>query len=359
MQKPSIPYPDFPLFAHASGQWAKKIRGKLYYFGVWDNPQAALEKFTIERDGLYAGRGRQTVTTPANYTTVGSLIKSFLAVKESKLGTDDLTETSYKEYVTTCEVIKRNLGDRDVKTLVDTDFANLRQALSRGKGKGKGGVANYSPTTLKRRLTVARMFFKYAGCQPGEALKSPKKSKLREARKARGELLYTSDELRTLVANADPHLKAMILLGINAAFGPQDCELLPATAVSDGWVSFARNKTGIDRKAKLWPETIEALGEIEHSQRVFNGKIWSRHVIAREFKTLCEKCEVRNIGFYSLRRTFETIATTADVSQAVIDNVMGHSRDDMASIYRQRIFDSQIEKCCDHVRQWYLGSLAI
>jgi hypothetical protein len=54
--KPAKPSPEFPLLAHVAGAWAKKVRGRLFYFSPWSGPQAALESYRAQKDDLYAGR---------------------------------------------------------------------------------------------------------------------------------------------------------------------------------------------------------------------------------------------------------------------------------------------------------------
>jgi hypothetical protein len=53
--KPAKPYPEFPLYPHPLGYWAKKIRGRMHYFGRWEDPDGALAKYNAEKDDLHAG----------------------------------------------------------------------------------------------------------------------------------------------------------------------------------------------------------------------------------------------------------------------------------------------------------------
>ena len=46
----------FPLTQHKTGQWCKKIHGKLYYFGT--EKQAAYERYLREAANLHAGDPR-------------------------------------------------------------------------------------------------------------------------------------------------------------------------------------------------------------------------------------------------------------------------------------------------------------
>jgi len=77
-RKPGKPYDGYPLFAHHNGQWAKKIRGKLYYFGLWKTPEGALRKYLEERDDLHAGR---TPRVQGDGLTVAALANHFMTHK--------------------------------------------------------------------------------------------------------------------------------------------------------------------------------------------------------------------------------------------------------------------------------------
>ncbi len=49
------PYQEIPLFAHQNGYWAKRIKGKQWFLGVWADPDAALQKYPDEVDEIQAG----------------------------------------------------------------------------------------------------------------------------------------------------------------------------------------------------------------------------------------------------------------------------------------------------------------
>jgi len=72
--------PNFPLFPHPAGCWAKKCRGKVFYFGkVADDPsgQAALEEWDRVKEARLAGREPRATTEGF---TVAELCDRFLQV---------------------------------------------------------------------------------------------------------------------------------------------------------------------------------------------------------------------------------------------------------------------------------------
>ncbi len=93
--KPAKPTPDFPLFPHATGYWAKKIRGKLYYFGPWSEPAAALKKYVEQKDDLHAGRRPRP---DRGEVTVRDICNAFLNQKQLLVDSGELSPRTWREY---------------------------------------------------------------------------------------------------------------------------------------------------------------------------------------------------------------------------------------------------------------------
>ena len=155
----------------------------------------------------------------------------------------------------------------------------------------------------------------------------------------------------------------MILLGINAGYGNTDCSRLEPKHLNlqTAWADFPRPKTGIHRRAKLWPETVQAITAWQ-AERTDNdaGRVFARsnEGIVRDVAKLLHKIELngrKHLGFYSLRHTFLTIGEETRDFPAV-QLVMGHSDNSMASHYRERISDDRLEAVADYVRKWLFGA---
>src|SRR5437870_3227265 len=98
--KPDKPYPEFPPFAHATKRWAKKIRGKLHYFGPWDNPDGAVEKYLEEKDDLHAGRKPRQDFENVEVMDVAS---AFLIEKRAAVESGVLSPRTFAGYKEACD----------------------------------------------------------------------------------------------------------------------------------------------------------------------------------------------------------------------------------------------------------------
>jgi integrase len=272
---------------------------------------------------------------------------------------------------------------RLVDDLAAEDFENLRRHIAK----------RWGPVRLGNEVQRVRSVFKYgfeAGLMDrparfGPGFKKPSRKVLRLARASKGSKMFDAGQLRTILDAADLTMRAMVFLGVNCGFGPADVANLPLTAVDlkAGWVEFPRPKTGVPRRCPLWNETIVAVRtaldrrpdarDAADAGLVFitkYGKRWAKadvetdpetgkvtmslnQPVTEQFSKLLRKLKLNRpgLGFYALRHTFETIGGDSR-DQVAVDALMGHIRDDMASLYREKIEDARLESVTRHVHGW-------
>lgn len=370
-RKPDKPYPGFPLYSHRNGQWCKRIRKTIHYFGTWDDPQAAVDLYEFQREALYAGR---TPPVPGSSAlTLVTLCNAFTDAKQSLHFSGELTRRTWDDYNASCQLLVKSLGgDRLIEGLIPADFDRHREMLAK----------KWGPVRLGNEIVRVRSIFHYAynaglidkPIRFGPHFKRPSAKAMRLAKADAGLRLFTRAELKAVLDVADEPMKTMILLGINCGLGNSDIGKMERRHVDlvGRWLNFPRPKTGIPRRARLWPETITGLRKAfkvqrvprnsEDDNRVFltkYGRPWHKgtrdNPITKEMSKLLKEAKLERAGlnFYALRHTFQTIGEECG-DLAAVRFVMGHAPHvrDMSAVYRESISDLRLLSLSNHVHLW-------
>ena len=372
-QKPKKPYPDFPLTAHPRGQWCKKIRGKIFYFGAWDNPDAALAKYCEDRDDLQAGR------TPQRHggLTLSDMVNLYLRAMDAKRELGELSALSFRDYKWTGEKILEHFGRTpDPEKIRPAEFTAFRNWI----------VGQYAASRAGKTINVCKMIFRWAYESEhiehmprfGPDFKVGTKRANRIAKANKNGKLFTADEIKSLMDATDHQFRTMILLGINCGLGNLDIADLRESHIVDGWIDYPRSKTGVERRIPLWAETREGLRVVLESRpqpkseddadRVFLTNRGRPFLVIRDdgrrtdkigtrFGNLLRKSDFnrKGLGFYALRHTFQTVGDEAKDPIATA-SIMGHADATMSGTYREAISDERLKAVVGHVRDWLFNS---
>src|SRR5262249_48658824 len=192
------PSPDFPLFPHATKRWAKKIRGKMHYFGPWDDPDGALASYLKQKDDLHAGRRPREVSEGVR---VKDVCNAFLLHKKDKVDAGELPLRRWAKYKEVTDLLVKQFGkSRLVSDLRPDDFTSLKKTMTK----------RWGPLRVADFIQHARSVFKHAldaelidrPVRFGPGFDRPSQKTLRLHRAERGPKLFTAREVRALAYGA-------------------------------------------------------------------------------------------------------------------------------------------------------------
>jgi len=353
----------FPLTLHKTGQYCKKIKGKLYYFGT--NKKEALNHYLEQAAYLHVGKVPKP-KRPGQTLSIKTLCNLYLDHQESRSIIGEIKLRHLYDQTSLLRDFVRFVGSNRVISDISTvDLQNYRKKLIK---TGK------SPNTINNRITTVKAMYNWA--VDNEIIDhSPRLRAVKKITPQKGEKpTFTIDQIQTLLENANIQMKAMIWLGLNCGFGCTDCAELKWKNIDlkSGRVLFPRGKTGIERNLPLWPETVQALKQIlKQGELVFytrrrnawvratrnkkkngNEKYTKEDAVTKEFSKLMKKAGIRKpygVGFYTLRRTAATL-TARSGDPFAVQRLLGHADLKMATTYVQDVSE-QTDRAINNTRK--------
>ncbi len=380
--KPAKPRKDWPLFPHATGRWAKKVRGRLHYFGPWSDPNGALNRWLDQKDDLLAGRKPRAKATSRS-VSVSDGCNLYLDHIEAQVSKGRRTHHWYQDAKRTCALICETVGRNwAIESIGPDDFKELQERFDHKEkrtAKGKVVLVEASPVTSRGHNHRTRGLFNWlvkAGHikslpQFGIGFDPPGQVEIDNHRNEQDAKHFTRAEVRGLLKAshgdgvADLRMHAAILLAINTGCQNEDVQTLRFRHIDwrGGWYNQPRKKTGKQRRAKLWARTLKALRRMvanrEHDDDdlVFvsgSGNSWhGRNCLAKEFPKYRTAAGItrERAGFQWLRHTFITAANETGDRLAVQISV-GHADRSITANYIHSIFDPRQVAIAKHVENW-------
>lgn len=368
ISKPEKPYSGFPLFASANGQWAKKVKGRLYYFGTWKadpKGEAAMKDWDARREGILAGLDGLRAAPTKAVATLGSLGALYLEDKRQRMLSHTLSPRTYRDLLVEIPAFVSKAGpNAEVAAMGPSYFAAYGKALiERGLGR----------CAQRRVITYIRGLFHWGAKNgystlpifgTGFVAPSISPDAMRQARIKAGQAdnsrrIVTGPEVTKLLDVANPQFKAIILVALNCGLGPADLGRLRwhHLDMKTGVFEMPRGKTGTARQNYLWAKTRKALARVaklkqqraaieregrnalvfisrtgrpmaHESEIIADGVsagVRISNAITRTFARLLRKADLKNLsGIYRLRHTMKTLGKAARDPDA-LDLMMGHA----------------------------------
>ena len=356
----------FPLTLHPTGQYCKKIKGKLFYFGTDKN--VALERYFEQAAYLHTGKGNST-NCKNNHLSLKTVCNLYLDYQESRATISEITRSYVYDQTRLLRDFVRYIGPNRVISEISTiDLQNYRKKLVN---------AGKAADTINNRVTAIKAMLNWALANgiidsiPN--LKAIKKVVVSKTEKP----TFNISQIKKLLQHASIQMKAMIWLGLNCGFGCTDCAELrwDNFDFEKNRVSFPRGKTGMRRNLPLWPETMSAIKKVPNSgDLVFytaRGNPWVRIIhsinkynrekytkengISKEFSKLLKRAGIKTqkgVGFYTLRRTAATL-TAKSGDPFAVQRLLGHADLKMASTYVQDVSE-QTDRAIHNSRKFII-----
>jgi integrase len=353
------PIDYFPAQARRDGRYAKRINGKVHYFGgPGIDRAAAMLQYQRVRHQLYSGQAVEVAASDYGGWTLRNAVNKYLNARRLEVEAGAIRRVTYIDIRACLVLFIRHVGTARLFGELGPDV--FTAAARHFKKKCSHCRWNHIVSAVTAWLNYAEAH-DWITTRPkcGPLWVKSASSKLN-----RRDRIVSADEFRALLAAADDQWRAMLLLALNCGLGPTDLSALKLAEISDGILANRRSKTGISRRSPLWLETVEAIDDYltirtDKLPCLFvtkYGRAWDGTDVGHEFADLRKRAGVdlgKHGGIYALRHTFSTLADAAcDANAKRV--VMGHALEGMDRVYVAGVSDERLRKVVDMVRRHFI-----